>query len=266
MTTISNIPVEFETLGPDVTESFAKNGVTCIRGLVDPADVEHLRKWTDVAISSRNQDNQFSNGTYIRETRLSARFDGFRDFIDRSRCGEAAWWILGGRQVRLFNDTIFVKEPSAPDPTPWHQDQQGINLDGFNVCGLWIALDPVTEATGAMSYVLGSHLWGKAFDPLHDADPYDGPAPDIDADPEGYPTVMFDLQPGDAVFHHLQTLHKAGPNTSQHVRRRAYTIRFAGDDCTWIDRKFVTAKFETPLSPGDPIAGPTFPILWPKPS
>lgn len=261
---VVGLPLEFHELGPEVTQSFAESGVCCIRNLVDDAGIAHLRKWTDIAIDNRGALTELSNKSYIRETRLSARFQGFRDFVSTSRCGEAAAWILGGREVRLFNDTIFVKEPSAPDPTPWHQDQQSFNLAGPNVCAIWIALDPVTEATGAMSYVLGSHRWGKTFNPIHEADEFDGPVPDIDADPDRYPKVMFDLQPGDAVFHHLQTVHKAGPNTSSSLRRRAYSIRFAGDGCTWADRKYLTARFDTPLNEGDPIDGPMFPVLWPQ--
>lgn len=260
----SESKVEFDALGSELTQSFAKNGVTCIRGLVDDAGVEHLRKWLEIAIANPIDSNQPA-GTYIRETRLSSRFEGFREFALNSRCGEAAAAVMGSKEVRLFNDTIFVKEPSAPEPTPWHQDQQNFNLGGFENCAIWIALDPVNQASGGMSYVAGSHRWGKVFtNYANTTDDFDGPAPDVEADPERYPVVSFDLEPGDAVFHHLLTLHKAGPNTTKNTRRRAYSIRFAGDGSTWVDRAWTTAKFNNTLNHGDLLMGDEFPLLWPR--
>jgi ectoine hydroxylase-related dioxygenase (phytanoyl-CoA dioxygenase family) len=122
-----------------------------------------------------------------------------------------------------------------------------------------------------MSYVLGSHRWGKLFRPVsfskpgefhQAADTYDGEAPNIDADPERYPTVTFDLQPGDVVFHHLLTLHKAGANSTEGTRRRVHTIRFAGDGTKWVNRPFATFEFVNALREGDLLEGPDFPILW----
>jgi ectoine hydroxylase-related dioxygenase (phytanoyl-CoA dioxygenase family) len=255
--------LEFDTIRPELAQAFAESGVVCVRGLVDRDGIERLRELVEVAITDGKKSAP-AGQTYIMETRLASRYQGFRDFVLGSRLSEAAATLMGGRQARLFNDTIFVKEPGAPEPTPWHQDQQSFNLAGRDNCASWLALDPVREASGAMTYVPGSHHWGKEFTTYtHPEDVFDGPAPDIDADPERYPTVRFDLEPGDAVFHHLLTLHKAGPNTTQGTRRRAYSIRFAGDDATWIDRPFATAKFNTPLNSGDPIAGDDFPLAWP---
>src|ERR1700723_185010 len=117
-----NPNLEFDAFGPELTHGFAENGVACIRGLLDRADIEHLREWVEVAIN--NPEKPFKpNRTYIIETHLSSRFEGFRDFIFNSPIAEAAAVIMGTREVRFYNDTIFVKEPSAPEPSPWHQDQ-----------------------------------------------------------------------------------------------------------------------------------------------
>lgn len=263
--------LEFDTLCPEVTDAFAENGVVCLRGLVNQAGVEHLREWIEIAIA--NPSPRYAgkpNRTYIVDTRLWARFDGFREFAFASNVAEAAATVMGSREVRMFNDSMFVKEPSAPEPTPWHQDLPYFRLAGDNNCSAWIALDPANKASGAMSYALGSHRWGKMFRPVDFSRPgqfltddlFDGAAPDVDAHPELYPTVTFDLKPGDVVFHHLLTLHKAGPNSSQGTRRRVHTIRFAGDDSTWINRPFATAEFDDELEDGAPLEGSDFPILF----
>jgi len=267
----NRLPLEYDTLNPGVTETFAENGVVCLHGLIDRDGVDLLREWIEVAIQNPSAMAGDKPGrTYIVDTRLWARFEGFRQFAFDSNIAEAAAIVMGSRQVRMYNDSMFVKEPSAPEPTPWHQDLPYFRLEGHKNCSAWIALDPANEASGAMSYALGSHRWGKLFRPVSFAKPgeyrseeaFDGPAPDIDADPKRYPTVTFDLQPGDVVFHHLRTLHKAGPNSSKGTRRRVHTIRFAGDGSTWIDRPYSTVEFQNELRDGDPLDGPDFPVLW----
>ena len=178
---------------------------------------------------------------------------------------------MGSQQTRMFNDTMFVKEPASPEPTPWHHDQPYFKLGGRQNCSVWIPLDTVSPASGAMTFVRGSHRWGKMFQPISfgkdggaqlTGERFDGDAPDVDADPDRYDTVSFDMEPGDVSFHHLLTLHKAGANTTRSTRRRVHTIRMAGDDATYLERPFATTEFQTTLRSGDKLEGPLFPVLW----
>ncbi|MFB7091468.1 phytanoyl-CoA dioxygenase family protein [Streptomyces sp. NPDC056296] len=272
MLTTDAASLEYDKLGPEVTRAFAENGVVCLRGLLDEKTLAALREGVEVAINEAHAERSGPAATYIKATRLWTRHEGFRDFAFGSRIAEAAAVVMGSRVVRMYNDSMFVKEPSAPEPTPWHQDLPYFLIDGLNLCSAWIPLDPANEASGAMSYGLGSHRWGKLYRPEAFEDPgtyrsgesYDGPAPDLDADPERYPTVAFATKPGDVVFHHLRTLHKAGPNSTEGTRRRVHTVRFAGDDTTWINRPFSTVEFKTRLDDGDALAGEDFPVLWPR--
>ncbi len=265
--------LEFDKLGPDVTEAFAENGVVCLRGLLDEAGVEDLRKWVEYAI--KNPSPRFAgkpDRTYIVDTHLWPTLEGFRRVAFESKIPEAAAVVTGGNLVRMYNDSMFVKEPSAPEPTPWHQDQPYFRLGGDNNCTAWIALDYANAASGAMSYALGSHRWGKLYSPISFAKPdqilategFDGPPPDPDSDPSLCPTVGFNVKPGDVVFHNLLTLHKAGPNTSTGTRRRVHTIRFAAEDSVWINRPVSSVEFQLDLPDGSPLQGDDFPILWPK--
>jgi ectoine hydroxylase-related dioxygenase (phytanoyl-CoA dioxygenase family) len=265
--------LDFDRLGPEVTAAFAESGVVCLRGLLDAGEVEDLRAWIEVAIA--NPSPRFAGApgrTYAVDTHLWTKFEGFRKVAFDSRIAEAAATVMGSRQVRLYYDNMFVKEPAAPEPTPWHQDLPYYRLGGRDVCSAWIALDPANAASGAMTYGLGTHGWGKMFRSNDDGDagpaafapPFAGPAPDLDREPGLCPTVTFDLGPGDVVFHHLLTLHKAGPNTTRSLRRRVHTIRLAGDDAIWAERPFWKVAFETELPDGAPLDGPEFPILWPR--
>ena len=62
--------------------------------------------------------------------------------------------------------------------------------------------------------------------------------PDIEADRDAFPIVGWALEPGDAVFFHMLTLHAAG---GADRRRRAFSVRFLGDDVTHAPRPWKTS-------------------------
>ncbi len=96
--------LDYAGLGPGVAETFAENGVACLRGLVDPAWVEHLREWVDIVIAAPTPRSKVnSNHTYIVEPHLWRNFAGFRRFAFESRIAEAAGAVMGSRQVRMYN-------------------------------------------------------------------------------------------------------------------------------------------------------------------
>lgn len=271
---VDSADLEFRSVSDAVTKAFLAHGVVCLRGFVTAEWVELLRDAVDAAIAKPKQDMtaKARNG-FITEARISNHRGDFRRFIEEAAIGELAASVLGCREVRLYNDTIFVKEPGSPEPTPWHQDLPYFNLSAGQTCSSWLALDRVTAASGAMSFVAGSHLWNKMYQPrklgldsspVDNAERFDGPVPDIDAEPAQFNVVSFDLEPGDVTFHHLLTLHKAGPNTTAATRRRAHTMRMVGEDVEWVDRVYSTGVFSTELKTGDKLRGESFPLLWPR--
>ena len=122
---------------------------------------------------------------------------------------------MGGSDVRLFHDHVLVKEPGTQQPTPWHQDQPYYNVDGVENCSMWTPVDPVAEES-TLEFLAGSHLEGwllpRTFlDEQAKWFPEGSLAelPDIEGHREDFPIVRWALQPGDAVFFHMLTLHHA---------------------------------------------------------
>lgn len=182
---------------------------------------------------------------------------------------------MGATRLNLYDEHLLVKEPGTATPTYWHHDAPYFHIQGDQICSIWLALDKVTAETGAMRFATGSHGWGKLFLPIRigagDPVPGDeidadiaGPVPDIDADPERYPTVSFDLEPGDCVLFHGRTLHSATGNSSPDQRRRALSLRFIGDDITWKNRVKAPLVFSRRMEDGDPVDSPESPRVWPE--
>jgi ectoine hydroxylase-related dioxygenase (phytanoyl-CoA dioxygenase family) len=90
--------------------------------------------------------------------------------------------------------------------------------------------------------------------------------PDIDADPQRFRVIGWELEPGDAVFFHMLTLHTAG-GVDGPGRRRVLSVRFLGDDMVHAPRSWPTSPpfpgLERVLAPGAPLDHPLFPVLWP---
>lgn len=71
------------------------------------------------------------------------------------------------------------------------------------------------------------------------------------------------LEPGDAVFFHMLTLHSAGEVGAR--RRRVLSLRFLGDDMVHAPRRWTTSPpfpgLDAALPAGAPMDHPMFPVL-----
>ena len=82
----------------------------------------------------------------------------------------------------------------------------------------WLALDPVDEQNGCLRYVPGSHRRGlRPHERTKILGFSQGMSDFTEADLEN--EVVMTAEPGDLVFHHLVTIHRAGPNCSDRSRR-----------------------------------------------
>ena len=174
----------------------------------------------------------------------------------------------------VFDDpaaAIAVRLMGAANPTYWHQDQPYIQFAGEKFCSIWIAIDAADEVNGTLRFIPGSRQWGKEFQPVRislgdspDAvEPFDGPAPDVDATPEKYETRSWSLAPGDCLAFHGKMLHGAYPNASPDARRRAISLRFAGDDIRWQPRSYAPTETDpSGLKAGDAIDSEQYPAVW----
>ncbi|MEH6525147.1 MAG: phytanoyl-CoA dioxygenase family protein [Sneathiella sp.] len=225
--------------------TYQNDGVVLIKGL--------FADWTDT-ISAGIERNMRDPGRYASEN-LQADEDGrffddycnwnripeFEQVVHQSPAAAAAAALMNSKQVQLFHDHVLVKEPGTSKPTPWHQDAPYYFVEGEQTVSFWSPMDPVKEAT--LRCVAGSHKWEKLVLPMrwlsgdgfyNNTDEY-MPVPDPDSDPDLYRVAEWEMAPGDAIAFNYRTLHGArGNNTA--IRRRAFSLRFVGDDARYTAR------------------------------
>ena len=255
-------------------EALEVDGVVCARGLLDPETIESLRVALEDAIENLpvlggalNRANQGFHGD-IFVWKLS---DAFRDLAFFSCLPALAQQVLQTPSVRFFYEQFFVKRAGCPVDTPWHQDIPFWPVSGDQIISFWITLDPVSRASSGLEFVAGSHHWRERFravTPGHD--PYmmdtDLPiAPNYADQRDRYEVVGWDMEPGDVLLFGPVVCHGSDANASNSRDRRALAFRYHGPDVRFAPRHAtMPLLWEHGLEPGDPLAGPLFPQVWPE--
>lgn len=214
----------------------------------------------------------------------------YRRLLDASRAADIAADLWDSSEVWFMYEQVFLKEGGDSRRTPWHQDSSYLPVDGRKIAVMWISFDPV-DREHSLEFVAGSHRGvlydGSRFDPDDDTAPLYGDGrlprlPNIEAERDRWNIVSFAVQPGDIVVFHPAMLHGGAP-TKAGNRRRTLSLRFFGDDATYVRRSAFddsgsrSAKGEVPdgqgtifsvlgrtLTPGDPLRHPGFPRLRPR--
>ena len=252
-----------------------RDGAVCVRGLVDGerlalAEAAIEANLADLSPRAKRASAD-TDGAFVEDFCNWTRLPAMERFIRGSGIAAAAAELMGLWTVRLYHDHVLVKEPGTRQRTPWHQDQPYYNIDGRQNVSMWLPVDPVAR-TSTLEFVAGSHR-GEWFMPRSFLDdqakwfPAGALAelPDVDGHPDEFRILGWALEPGDAVFFHMLTLHAAG-GVPGPGRRRVLSVRFLGDDIVHAPRPWTTSP-EFPgladeLPAGAPMDHPLFPVLW----
>lgn len=224
-------------------EDYKNDGVVLIKGLFhDHVDLirdgieRNMREPGPYAAENLKEGE---GGRFFDDYCNWTRIPEFEEVIRTSAAAEVAADLMRSNSVQVFHDHVLVKEPGTSKATPWHQDGPYYFVDGIQNVSFWSPMDPVKGAS--LRCVAGSHAWEKPVLPTRwlaetsfypNEDEY-MPVPDPDA--EGMSIKEWEMEPGDAVAFHYNTLHGARGNTTE-MRRRAFSLRLLGDDARYVDR------------------------------
>ena len=267
-----------KTIDALTIDFFHEHGATVVRGLFSAEEITTIKTGIEknlaepgplFTIASQPGDP----GRFVEDFCNWRRIDEYRNIAFESAAADVAQALMGGSGVRLFHDHMLVKEPGTKAETPWHQDQPYYNVDGHLNVSMWAPVDPVA-AESTLEFHAGSHKKGWLMPRTF----MDNQAkwfpegtmseiPNIEADRGSFEILGWALQPGDAVFFHMLTAHHAygvpGAN-----RRRAFSLRFLGEDMVHAPRDWVTspnfAGLHLDIPAGAPMEHELFPLLREK--
>ncbi|MDE0096143.1 MAG: hypothetical protein F4128_05040 [Gammaproteobacteria bacterium] len=269
-------------------DAYHRDGVVLLKSMFDSQWIELL----DQGLTKNCETPTHRARTWARDAAGRTMFwdsqawqdiDEYRKFIFNSPAAELAGKLLKAQEINFFFDAVFVRSPGTQFSTPWHQDEPYWSIEGYDTCTIWMPLVPVKKKN-ALAYVPGSHLSGHIFDQYNfgnlnpdgkpDVDQVDfsGIAeeiiPDIDADPEQYGVVSWDMKPGDCVAFNSRILHGGSGKLDENQELRVFTSKWMGDDVRikfrecGMDPDHSAIMTEYGLKPGDRPGTDLYPKVW----
>ncbi len=221
--------MDLDQPGPELAAAFARDGVACVRGVLDPAEIAAAVAAIEIVLAVPGPLAQVASGrgdpgSFAEDFRRWEDVPQIEGLARHSRVPQIAAALMGTPLVRFYHDHVLVKEGGTRQRTPWHQDQPSYNVDGHSVSA-WIPVTPV-PAAGCLELLAGSHrgpwLMPRTFlagEAKWFPDGSLAELPDIEADRDAFDIRRFELEPGDAIFFDFLTVHGA-PGFPFRGRRR----------------------------------------------
>ncbi len=150
------------------------------------------------------------------------------EVVSHPELGRLIAGLTGASRVYVWWVQLLYKPPGGKQGTSvgWHQDRQYWQAwsEDSELLTAWVALSDVTEQSGPVRFLRGSHRWGLLNRGDFFAQQLDEQREQI-RPPEGevWDEVAAILPPGGASVHDCLTYHGSGPNLSN-VPRRSLAI------------------------------------------
>jgi len=206
----------------------------------------------------------------------------YKKFIFKSPAAEICGQLMKTKAVHYFFDAVFVRSPGTKFETPWHQDEPYWSIEGYDACTLWMPLLPVKKKN-CLSFVPGSHLFKSVFnqknfgeltgnpkDQVDFSKVADQEFPDINADPESYGVVSWEMKPGDCIAFNGRTMHGGSGKLDNDTSLKVFTTKWMGDDVRikfrnyGMDPDFSSVMIKKGLKSGDRPSTDMYPLVWSK--
>ena len=252
--------------------NYKNNGAIVIRNVFE-SWIESLQEGFDKVLAkpgphARENVKNNEDGRFFEDYCNWQRIPEFKKFAEESLAAQIVAEATGSKSVQIFHEHIFIKDPGTSKETPWHQDMPYYCLDGNDTGSFWIPLDPITKEN-SLQLLLGSHKFPKLIRPTkwsnnqswYKNDDNFIDMPNINSMKENVFKTEMNL--GDAILFNFKVLHSS-PGNLENISRRAFSIRFIGDDVKYIDRDGETSPpfKDINLKTGDKMRKDWFPVVW----
>jgi len=213
----------FGSLTADDAAAFARDGYVIKRGFLAGDEIELVRSMIETDPAIRRNVLKIADGDGGSTALALWNHPGNDVFgaIARSeRIAGGAEMLLGG-EVYHYHSKLTMKMPGHGGRWEWHQDYGYWYQNGClfpDMLSVAIAVDPQTKPNGCMQVLKGSHLMGR-IEHGRVAGQTGADVERVDHAMEQLELVHCEMEPGDALFFHSNTLHASAANTTDKPRR-----------------------------------------------
>lgn len=208
--------------GPKEIAQFHEEGYYIARSLFD---AEEMRLLIEVAKADRDFDKAPERkdaqgfGSKLRlknycEDDIYSLYVSARRIVDNME-------LLFGGEMYHWHHKMMLKEPRVGGAWEWHQDYGYWYVNNHclypDMASCAIAVDRASRANGCMQLIRGSHKVGR-IDHGMSGEQVGANMERVEALLKRLDLVYAELEPGDALFFHSNTLHRSDQNRSEFPR------------------------------------------------
>ena len=219
----NEIDLEYE-LSPEHIDFYRENGYIHLKSVLSEEVLESHRaevaaKVRELSTETLPLDQRTTYAkAFLQVMNLWRSSEAVRAFVFGKRLARIAAELIGCGGVRLYHDQALYKEPGG-GITPWHADQYYWPLSNDRTVTAWIPLIQVDLPMGPLSFCPGS----QRIQDGRDLAISDDSEETLKQRLATHGTVEEPFELGDISFHAGWTFHRAGANSSSHMRE-AFTI------------------------------------------
>jgi hypothetical protein len=203
-------------------EKYARDGYLVVPSFFTAEEIELLRETArrDRALDAHAISRADGEGGASRLALWNHPGDGIYGMF--ARCDSLVGLVqqLLGDEPYHYHSKMIMKEPRVGGAWAWHQDYGYWYQNGVlrpDLCSVMIAVDPATRENGCLQVLRESHRLGR-IDHRQSGDQAGADPERVQAALARLELVHSELEPGDVLAFHSNTLHRSDANRSDKPR------------------------------------------------
>jgi ectoine hydroxylase-related dioxygenase (phytanoyl-CoA dioxygenase family) len=244
---------------------FDARGWIVVRGAVGDRDLAELNRIFDDIMKPATAARDAGTGLSLLPNVCRSHDAMLRHLYDG--VAEIASHLLDTASIRLLQDGLLQKEPSAEGAIALHQDYTYMGfLSPPAIVSAGLALTDASAESGCLHVVDGSHRWGHVGD-------FQGFAHELQEDVLPLLSAVqreavtrrkipLEVRAGDVTIHHCLTFHGSDDNTTGRPRKTIVTHLVSGECRLVRDRVPPAHQHQFSTDDDGHLTGPAFPQLY----
>ncbi len=202
--------------------AFHQDGYYLARQLFDAEEIGylHAKARHDKALDEHSFARGDREGGQIRLSLWNHPGNGLYGMFARChRVVDTMEQLLGG-EVYHYHSKMILKDPKVGGAWDWHQDYGYWYANGClfpDMASAFIAVDRATKENGCLQVIKGSHHMGRIDHGKNDQQA-GADMERVNEALERLELVYVEMEPGDTLFFHSNTLHRSDQNRSDNPR------------------------------------------------
>jgi ectoine hydroxylase len=209
-------------IGEVEVRAFETDGYVLVRGMLDAEETELLGRAAraDRVLDQHSFGRADGEGGVVRLSLWNHPTDTIYGMIARCDSIVTSMEKLLGGEVYHYHSKMIMKDPLEGGAWTWHQDYGYWYHNAVLfpwMASAFIAIDRATRENGCLQVIRSSHQLGR-IDHVLTGEQAGADMLRVTEVLQRLPLVHVEMEPGDVLFFHANTLHRSDQNKSTHPR------------------------------------------------